>query len=107
MVDEIEATAEDERTARELTHQWIGLPAFERPAPPPRLVINFESEDDRRALCRKLGIERFYKGYRGALVRYVVEDVQPPMPSLSSPASPPLLSPQPPPPGPPPDASET
>jgi hypothetical protein len=43
-------------------HAWVGLPEFDGGSDPPKLVISFDSEDDRTKLLELIGIETIHKG---------------------------------------------
>lgn len=66
MLDAVEANTDREKV-EELSHQWIGLPAFREETKPSRLVIAFDTDSDRRAFMDQLGLETVVKGTRGTL----------------------------------------
>ena len=88
MVDEVETVAEGDAAA-ELTHQWIGLPMFGDARPPARLVISFETEEERAEFLKIVGVKTIHKGTRGtqsvwypekpredlSSLRFVVEEI--------------------------------
>jgi hypothetical protein len=43
-------------------HAWVGLPEFDGGSDPVKLVISFDSEEDRTKLLEQLGIETIHKG---------------------------------------------
>lgn len=66
VVDELESVFSEDR-ARELTAEWIGLPAFGPVDVAPRLVVSFDTVEDRQRLLDLAGITTIHKGTRGTL----------------------------------------
>lgn len=65
-VDEIEQT-HDADAARELSHEWIGLPMFAEREKAPRVVVSFDSEEDRQRFLVEVGFSTIHKNTRGTL----------------------------------------
>lgn len=66
LVDEIEGTRPDDE-ARELVHEWIGLPVFREDAKVPTVVVSFDSDADRQRFLDGIGVSTIQKNTRGTL----------------------------------------
>lgn len=66
LVDEIEQTIAGD-DAKTLVHEWIGLPMFREDEQVAKVVVSFDSEEDRQRFLDGIGVSTIQKTTRGTL----------------------------------------